>query len=76
MELRDLTTGQVVFRLNSSDWPDRVGVAHVDEFKSVEGIPISRGHRYSLTAEYNNTSPATTDAMAILYLYFLEKDLT
>jgi len=76
MELRDLTTGTTIFRLNSQDWPDRVGVAHVDEFKSIEGIPILREHRYELTAEYDNTADSKTDAMAILYLYLLEKDLT
>jgi len=75
MELRDLTTNTTVLRLNAKDWPDRVGVAHVDEFKSIEGIPISRDHRYELTAEYDNTSGSKTDAMAILYLYLLEKDL-
>jgi hypothetical protein len=75
MELRDLTTNTTVFRLNSEDWPDRVGVAHVDEFKSVEGIPIFRNHRYELRAEYDNSSGSKTDAMAILYLYLLEKDL-
>jgi len=73
MELRDLTTGTTIFRLNSQDWPDRVGVAHVDEFKSIEGIPILRDHRYELRAEYDNTSDSQTDAMAILYLYLLEK---
>jgi hypothetical protein len=76
MELRDLTTGKTVFHLNSQDWSDRVGVAHVDEFKSSDGVPIFRSHRYELTAEYDNTSSANTDAMAILYLYLLEKDLT
>jgi hypothetical protein len=76
MELRDLTTGRTVLRLTSQDWPDRVGVAHVDEFKSVDGIPIQRDHRYELAAEYDNTSGSDTDAMAILYLYLLEKDLT
>jgi hypothetical protein len=74
--LRDLTTGRTIFRLNSQDWPDRVGVAHVDEFKSIKGIPILRGHRYELAAEYDNTSGAKTDAMAILYLYLFERDLT
>ena len=76
MELRDLTTGAVVMRLGSQDWPDRLGVAHVDELKSIEGVPIHRDHRYELTVEYDNTSPAETDAMAILYLYLLEKQLT
>jgi len=76
MELRDLTTGKAVLHLSSQDWPDRVGVAHVDEFKSIDGIPILRGHHYELSAEYDNTSGAKTDAMAILYLYLLEKDLT
>ena len=76
MELRDLTTGRTILRLNSKDWPDRVGVAHVDEFKSVPGIPISRDHRYEVAVEYDNTSGSETDAMAIFYLYLLEKDLT
>jgi hypothetical protein len=76
MELRDLTTGRAILRLNSQDLPDRVGVAHVDEFKSIEGIPILRNHRYDLTVEYDNTSDSKSDAMAILYLYLLEKDLT
>ncbi len=75
MELRDLTSGVTIFRLNSEDWSDRLGVAHVDELKSIEGIPIHRDHRYEVTAEYDNTSTANSDAMAILYLYLLEKDL-
>ena len=75
MELRDLSTGAIILRFNSQDWRDRLGVAHVDEFKSIEGIPIFRDHRYELTAEYDNTSESKTDAMAILYLYLLEKDL-
>jgi hypothetical protein len=75
MELRDLTTGTTILRLNSRDWPDRVGVAHVDEFKSIEGIPIFRDHRYQVTTDYDNISGSKTDAMAILYLYLLEKDL-
>jgi hypothetical protein len=74
MELRDLTTGQLVLRLNSRDWTDRTGVAQVDEFKSIDGIPISRSHRYQLSVDYDNTSGATTDAMAILYMYLLERD--
>jgi hypothetical protein len=65
MELRDLTTGTTIFRLNSQDWPDRVGVAYVEEFKSIEGIPIQRDHRYELSAEYDNPLKVETDAMAI-----------
>ena len=75
IELRDLTTDKTVFRLNSKDWPDRIGVAHVDEIKSNAGIRIFRDHRYELSADYDNTSGANTDAMAILYLYLLEEDL-
>ncbi len=75
LELRDLTSGATIFRLNSQDWSDRLGVAHVDELKSIEGIPLHRNHRYEVTAEYENTTGVKTDAMAIMYLYLLEKDL-
>lgn len=73
MELRDLTAGKTILHLTSQDWHDRIGVAHVDEFKSIEGLPIVRGHHYELAVEYNNTSGSSTDAMAILYLYMLDK---
>jgi hypothetical protein len=76
LQLRDLTTGATILSLSSRDWPDRIGVAHVDEFKSVSGIPIFRDHRYELSAEYDNISGSKTDAMAILYLYLLETDLS
>jgi hypothetical protein len=76
MELRDITSGETVLRLNAYDWTDRVGVAHVDEFKSERGIPIHHDHRYELTVDYDNNSGAKSDAMAIFYLYLLEKDLS
>jgi hypothetical protein len=74
LELRDRTTGETVLHLNSHDLPDRIGVAQVDELKSIDGIAILRGHQYELAVEYNNTSGASTDAMAILYLYLGDRD--
>jgi len=76
MKLRDLTTGTAVLELSSQDWPDRIGVARVGEYKSIQGIPIIRNHRYELEVEYDNTLDSNTDAMAILYLYLLENGLT
>jgi len=73
MELHDLTAGKTLLTLNSQDWSGRIGVAHVDEFKSIDGVLLSKGHRYELTVDYNNTSGANTDAMAILYLYLRDK---
>src|SRR5437867_12217126 len=60
-ELRDLTTARTILRLNSQDWPDRIGVAHVEEFKSSDGIPILRRHRYELALDYDNTAGPSTD---------------
>ena len=44
------------------------------EFQSERGLVINPAHQYELRAEYNNTSSASVDAMAILYLYLLEND--
>ena len=74
--LRDVTTNEVLLDLKSRDWSDRLGVAHVDEVKSIEGIPIHGDHRYELVTEYDNTSGSAIDAMGILYLYLLEKEFT
>src|SRR5207237_10839847 len=71
MKLRDLTTGTTIFRLNSQDWPDRVGVAYVEEIKSIEGIPIQLDQRYELLQDYDNTWDVQTVGMATPYLYFM-----
>ncbi len=44
------------------------------EFQSDTGMVITPTHQYELRAEYNNTTSSASDAMAILYLYLLEKD--
>jgi hypothetical protein len=64
----------VVLNLTSRDWPDRLGVAHVDELKSTVGVPMDASHRYEIEVEYDNTTDHEVDAMGILYLYLLEKD--
>ena len=76
MKLRDRTTGKDLLDLRSRDLPDRIGVAEVDEMKSVEGVPISSTGDYELVVEYDNTSDKDIDAMGILYLYMLEENFT
>ncbi len=74
VELRDKTTGQTVFLIRSEDFQDRLGVVHMDEVTSQEGIPIDQSHRYELITKYNNTLTKPIDAMSIFYLYMLEKE--
>ena len=74
LELFDLTTAQSVLKIAAEDFRDKVGVAHMGEFQSERGLVINPAHQYELRAEYNNTSSASVDAMAILYLYLLEND--
>jgi FixJ family two-component response regulator len=69
LALCDLTTNETLFTIKAQDWDDRLGVAHMDEISSPEGIPILRDHKYELVTVYNNTTPADIDAMSILYLY-------
>jgi hypothetical protein len=74
LELYDLTTQQSVLRIQAEDFPDKVGVARMGEFQSESGIVITPAHQYELRAEYNNTTSSDSDAMAIFYLYLLEKE--
>lgn len=74
LELYDLTTSQSVLKIRAEDYPDKVGVARMGEFRSASGLAVNPSHQYELRAEYNNTTAAPVDAMAILYLYLLEKD--
>ena len=74
LELRDLTAGQVVFKSSTRQFPDRIGLAHVDSFSSVEGIPIYKDHEYELVSVYQNVTDKDQDSMAVMNLYMLDKD--
>lgn len=74
LELRDLTASQVVFKSSTRQFPDRIGLAHVDSFSSVEGIPIYKDHEYELVSVYQNVTDKDQDSMAVMNLYMLDKD--
>jgi hypothetical protein len=74
LELRDLTTGQTVFKSGTRPFPDRIGLAYVDSFSSVAGIPIYKDHEYELVSVYNNVTDRDQDSMAVMNLYMLDHD--
>jgi hypothetical protein len=74
LELRDLTTGTTVFRSGTRPFPDRIGLAHVDSYSSVEGIPIYQDHEYELVSVYQNITDRDQDSMAVMNLYMLDHD--
>ena len=73
MELRDKTTGDVIYRFNVENYPDRIGIKKISHYSSVEGVKLFRNHEYELVAEYNNVTSEPIDAMAIVYMYLHDK---
>jgi len=73
VELRDLTTGQSLFRSTATNNPERSGVLKLTDFSSEAGILIHRDHQYEMVAEYDNTTDHDIDAMAILFLYLRDQ---
>ena len=73
LSLIDAKTGKTVFHIRSRDYEDRRGVAFMSEIVSSKGMPLAKGQRFILRAEYNNTSEKPIDAMAILYVYLLDQ---
>lgn len=74
IELNDLTTGETVYRANAVNVPDGIGLAEVDHYSSQEGLPVYADHQYEIASSYNNTSGQNQDAMAVLFLYVLDKE--
>ena len=74
LELRDLTAGEIVFKSGTRPFEDRIGLAWVDSFSSVEGIPIYKDHEYELVSVYQNITDKDQDSMAVMNLYMLDKD--
>ncbi len=69
LELRDLTSGETIFRSTAENFEDRIGLAKVDYFSSVEGVPVFEDHEYEMISTYNNTTDEPQDSMAVMYLY-------
>lgn len=74
LELRDLTTGETIFKSHARPPKKGIGLAHVDHFSSAEGIPLYTSHQYELVSVYNNTSGVDQDSMAVMYLYLLDQE--
>jgi hypothetical protein len=74
LELKDLTTGETVYKSNVIGAKDRIGIENVDYFSSEEGIPLFKDHEYEIISVYNNTSDDDQDSMAVMFLYVLDKE--
>ena len=73
LELRDLTTGDTVFKSRVRPAEKGIGIQHVDYFSSEEGVLLRKKHDYELVSVYNNTSGEEQDSMAVMYMYLLDK---
>lgn len=73
-ELRDLTTGETVFRAEAEQLGRGIGLSRVQSYASARGLPVYADHEYALVSAYDNTSGATQDAMAIFYLGLRDRD--
>lgn len=73
LELRDLTTGESLFKSKARGFPDKIGLAKVDSLTSVEGIPVFKDHDYEIVSVYDNTTAEDQDSMAVMYLYLEDK---
>ena len=69
----DLTTGHTLFAGRARNFPDRIGLEHVDSYASVEGLPVYKDHEYELVSVYNNTTAVDQDSMAVMYLCLLDQ---
>ena len=76
LTLHDRTEGEDLFVLESRDFDDRLGVEHVAELSIPKGVTLYRDHDYELVTRYRNTTKDNIDAMAILYLYLMDREFS
>lgn len=74
IELKDLTTGETVFKSKVKGASNRIGIDNVEYFSSKDGIPIYKDHQYQIISVYNNTTNEDQDSMAVMFLYLLDKE--
>lgn len=69
LELIDVTDHKTLFKAHAKQTTGKIGLAHVDHFESIEGVPIYKDHDYELISVYDNTTHEDQDSMAVMYLY-------
>ena len=74
LELKDLTTGETVFKSQVRLAEKGIGIEHVEYYSSAEGIPLFRSHEYEMVSVYDNTSQEPQDSMAVMYVYLLDTE--
>lgn len=73
IELRDMTTGESLFKSVATQVEEGVGLAKVETYRSSEGIPVFKDHEYGLVTVYDNPTEEDHDAMAVLYVHALDE---
>lgn len=68
LTMRDATTGQEVFKAVIRNPKQGVGLEHVDELVSVDGIKLYKDHKYEMISVYNNPTSENVDSMASMFL--------
>jgi len=72
LTLKDLTDDKVLFT-GRLELDENGGIKKASHYASAEGFPLYKDHEYDLISVYDNTSGEMQDAMAILYLYAVDK---
>ncbi len=74
IELRDLTENKSLFKGKSQNFKNNLGLESLDHYSSEQGIPVYKDHQYEIVTEYNNPTKNDIDAMAMMYMYFRDKE--
>jgi hypothetical protein len=74
LELRDLKTGNIIFKTKIENQKNKIGLALVPTLSSEEGKPLYKDREYELISVYNNTSQKPITVMAVMFLYLFDKE--
>jgi hypothetical protein len=74
--LRDMTTDQEVFTSRIIPLEGRIGISKVTDLSSTSGVRLYVDHHYELIADYDNPTSQNADAMAVLFLYVRDAQVT
>lgn len=74
LRLRDITTGDIVFESTFVTNAEELSIREATHFSSSQGKWIYRDHEYQLESLYENPLADSIDAMAVMYVYFYDRE--
>ncbi|WP_204347074.1 hypothetical protein [Psychroserpens algicola] len=74
-QLRDKTTGEVIYDCKSENFTDKIGLKTTPSFSSQKGVWLYEDHKYEMLLDVDNTTEKNQEMMASMAIFYYDPEM-